>query len=205
MEPAKIIVIDDNFSEYDPVLITLREKYGNDNVILKKKSSEGLKFVLDNLSQKLIVLLDLDLGPGEPHGVEVFEKIRQETSLVYVIIMTAKLINNIPHEALVKFINNDVLQFTSNTVDTSEFVRIVDSAIYKLEKRVDCILEQWIKRRPDEEVKKPFMTTSTGEIYTLEDIIVEIRKETQIGQRLEKGIIQLAIDLLTRDKEKLNG
>jgi DNA-binding NtrC family response regulator len=204
LDPVQILIIDDNFSEVDPLVITLKEKYGEDNVTVKQKSSEGLRFILQNLTQKLIVLLDLDLGPGEPHGVEVFQKVRYETSLVYIIIMTAKSLNTIPSEDLIKFINNDVLQLINNTIDISEIVDIVDKAAHELDVRVDCVLEQWISKRSKEEREKPFMLTQSGRKLTLDDIIIEIRKETDIGKRLEKSIIQLAIDLLTKGKERVN-
>lgn len=204
MEPVKVLIIDDNFTENDPLIISLREIFGDENVILKKRSGEGLQYVLDHLTSKLIVLLDLDLGTNEPQGVEVFEKIRDKTSLVYIIIITAQVLSTIPTDDLIKFINNDALAIINNTADTDEIVKLVERAAHQLDTRVDCILEQWIAKRPEEDRQKPYLTTRSDKTYTLDDLIVEIRKETELGKRLEKGILQLAIDLLTEGKEKLN-
>lgn len=203
MEPVQILIIHDDISDNDPLIITLKEKYGDENVKLEKKSSEGLTYIHNHLTSKLVVLLDFDLGQGEPHAPEVIEKIREETSLIYVIIITAKQFSSIPHEALIKFINNEALGIIQNTADTKEVVGLVNKAAHELDSRVDCVLEQWIAKRPKEEREKPYLTTRSGEIYNLDDLIVEIRKETELGKRMEKGILQLAIEQLTKGDKDL--
>ncbi len=204
MEPIQIFIIHDDLPENDPLIISLKEKYGESNVRLEKKSSRGLEYIHNNLSSKLIVLLDFDLGQGEPHAPEIIEKIRQDTSLIYVIIVTAKQFSEISSYDLVKFINNEALAIIQNTADTSEIVALVDKAAHELDSRVDCVLEQWIAKRPKEEKLKPYLTTRSGKVYTLDNLIVEIRKETEIGKRLEKGILQLAIEQLTKEGKQLD-
>ncbi|MBO0356216.1 hypothetical protein J0656_19520 [Muricauda ruestringensis] len=204
MEPLKILVIHDDLFENDPLLYTLRERFGRDNVILEKKSSQGLEYIYNNLSSKLIVLLDFDLGAGEPHAPEVFKRIREKTSLIYVIIYTAKQFTAIPNEALIDFINNEALGIIQSTADIPEVVGMVEKAAHQLDTRVDCILEQWIAKHSEKERAKPYLTTKSGTIYTLDDLIVEIRKETELGQQLEKSILQLAIELLTSQKRQLD-
>ena len=204
MEPVQILIIHDDMSDNDPLIISLKEKYGESNVKLEKKSSKGLRYIHNHLTSKLIVLLDFDLGQGEPHAPEVIEKIRKETSLIYVIIITAKLFSSISHDALIKFINNEALGIIQSTADIKDIVSLVDKAAHELDTRVDCVLEQWIAKRPKEERKKPYLTTRSGQTYTLDELIVEIRKESEIGQRLEKGILQLAIEQLTNGDERLD-
>ena len=204
MEPVKILMIHDDMMDNDPLLFTLREKFGNENVMLEKKSSRGLEYIYDNLSSKLIVLLDFDLGAGEPHAPEIFERIREKTSLIYVIIYTAKQFSSIPNEDLINFINNEALGIIQSTADITEVLNIVEKAAHQLDTRVDCILEQWISKHSANERAKPYLTTKSGKIYTLDDLIVEIRKETELGQQLEKSILQLAIELLTSQKRELD-
>ncbi|MDF0716945.1 hypothetical protein PY092_12355 [Muricauda sp. 334s03] len=203
MEPIKILIIHDDMSDNDPLIVTLKEKYGEDNIKLEKRSSKGLAYIHNHLTSKLIVLLDFDLGQGEPHAPEVIERIREETSLIYVIIITAKQFSSISHEALIKFINNETLGIIQSTADIKDIVSLIDKAAHELDTRVDCVLEQWIAKRPKEEREKPFLTTRSGETYTLDDLIIEIRKESELGQRLEKGILQLAIEQLTNGDKKL--
>lgn len=197
MEPIRILIIHDDLEPNDPLLVTLREKYGQESVLLEKKSSRGLEYIHENLTSKLIVLLDFDLGVGEPHAPEVIEAIRKETSLVYVIIITAKQFSSIPSEDLISFINNDALGIIQNTADIKDIVSLVEKAAHELDVRVDCVLEQWISKRSKEEREKPYLVTKSGIEYTLEDIIIEIRKETEVGLQVEKSILQLAIELLT--------
>ena len=204
MKPIKILVIHDDMLENDPLLYTLKEKFGEDNVLLEKKSSKGLEYIYDNLSTKLIVLLDFDLGSGEPHAPEIFENIREKTSLIYVIIYTAKQFDSIPNGTLINFINNDALGIIQSTADISEVVQIVEKAAHQLDTRIDCILEQWIAKRSADEREKPYLTTKSGKVYTLDNLIVEIRKESELGQQLEKSILQLAIELLTSQRKKLD-
>lgn len=204
MNPTKIVYIDDNLSDTDPLIIELGNEFGQSNVTLKRKSSEGLAYVLDNIGGKLIVLLDLDLGPGEPHGIEVFEKIREKTSLVYIIIITAKQLNTIDGNELIKFINNDALAIINNTEDIDKIINLVYRASHQLDVRIDCVLEEWILNRPEKERKSIYLSTRSGKEYTLEDIVTEIRRQTSLGKNLEKGILQLAIELLTTKKEQIN-
>lgn len=101
------------------------------------------------------------------------------------------------------FVNNNALAIVQNTSDTKEIVSIVDKAIQQLSVRVDCALEQWISKHSEDDQKKPYLLTSDGRELTLRDILKEIRTETSLGQKLERNIIMLAIDLLTRDKKQL--
>lgn len=204
MEAIKILVIHDDMMENDPLIFTLREKYGNENVLLERKSSKGLDYINENLSTKMIVLLDFDLGAGEPHAPVVFEKIREKTSLIYVIIYTAKQFTSIPNEDLISFINNEALGIIQSTADISDVVGIIEKAAHQLDTRVDCILEQWISKHSADERAKPYLTTKSDKVYTLDDLIIEIRKETELGQQLEKSILQLAIELLTSQRKKLD-
>lgn len=204
MEFTKVLVIHDGIKKNDPLIFSLEEKYGVDNVIFEKRSSKGLKYIKEHLTSKIIVLLDFDLGIGEPHAPEVLEEIRKMTSLVYVIVITAKEFSTIPHDALVNFINNEALGIIQNTESINKILELVDKAVHQLDTRVDCVLEQWIANHSKKEKEKPYLTTKSNKVYTLEDLMVEIRKETVLGQQLEKSILQLAIDLLTRQKKKLN-
>src|SRR5690606_17036263 len=120
--PTKIVVIhDDIFDEKNntsPILVSLRIKYGESNVLLFRHSQEGLNYVLNNLGQKMVVLLDRNFHDGkEIDGIEVFEKIREQTSLVYVILVTVSKISEIDGNTLKKLINKDLFRLESFTSD----------------------------------------------------------------------------------------
>lgn len=204
MGNTEIVIIDDSFDIFDPLVVELREHFPEANVTVINNPDEGLKFVLANLSKKIIVLLDYNFKTGQPKGHDVLLKIRETTSLVYVIMMTAKQFSTIPHAELVDFINNDALAIVQNTIDTAEILKIVSKADQQLSVRVDCILEQWISNHSEEELAEPYLTTITGEAYTLKDILKEIRQQSDFGKKMERNIMMLAVDLLTRGKKQVN-
>ncbi|MDR2038697.1 MAG: hypothetical protein LBQ60_12305 [Bacteroidales bacterium] len=199
-----IIVIDDNLKKTDPLLVQLQLNFKNANIILKDNAKDGLEYILDNLNSKMIVLLDYDLGAGEPNGTDIFLKIREKTALLYVIIITAKLIDEIPNQELVTYINKDALAVVDKTISLEDKIELIKEAIHTLDIRVDCVLEQWINKHTEEEQKEPFLTSSSGKEQTLASILTEIRQRTEFGKTLERNILLLAIDLLTRGKKKIN-
>lgn len=202
--PTKVVVIHDDLTEKDPLLVVLKEKYGQTNVLLLKKSQDGINYISENLSQKMIVILDLNFKPGEPSGIEVFQDIRSKTALVYVIIMTASDLNSINNEDLIKFINNDALAFEYSTSDYTKIVSLVDKAAHQLEVRVDSVLEEWIANQKPEDRDKTYLTTRDGKQYTLNNILSSIRHQEPLGQHLERNILKLAVDLLSRQKTSLD-
>jgi len=205
MEPVKIVIIHDDLKDNDPLIAELGIKYGVENVKLIQKSKDGLDYVFQNLSQKMVVILDLNFKRGEPSGADVFESIRRETSLVYIIIWTASDLSDVKRDDLVRFINNDALAFQDSTTDYSKMVDLVDKAAHQLDVKVASALEQWISKHTEEEKNKPYVTNREGQTYTLSQILIEIRKQTPFGMEMEKNILILAIDMLARGKKEING
>ena len=204
MNNTEIVIIDDSFDMFDPLVIELREYFPEATVTVINNPNDGLKFVLANLSKKIIVLLDYNFKTGQPKGHDILLKIREVTSLVYVIIMTAKQFSTIPHTELVDFVNNDTLAVVQNTVDTAEILKLVSKAAQQLSIRVDCVLEQWISNHSEDEQNNPYLKTAAGETYTLKDILKEIRQQSAFGQKMERNIMMLAVDLLTRGKKQVS-
>jgi len=205
MEPVKIVIIHDDLKDNDPLIAELGIKYGVENVKLIQKSKDGLDYVFQNLSQKMVVILDLNFKRGEPSGADVFESIRRETSLVYIIIWTASDLSDVKRDDLVRFINNDALAFQDSTTDYSKMVDLVDKAAHQLDVKVASALEQWISKHTEEEKNKPYVTNREGQTYTLSQILIDIRKQTPFGMEMEKNILILAIDMLARGKKEING
>jgi hypothetical protein len=201
---TKIVIIHDDLPEDDPLIDELSDKYEAQNVVLIKESQKGLDYVLDNLTQKIIVILDLKFKANEISGVKVFEDIRQQTSLVYIIIWTANNLAEVRSEDLVKFINNDALAFISSTDDYTKVLQQVERAVHKLDTRVASVIEQWIVSRPNEEKDKPYIMFSDGKTYSLFEILQEIRQQTEFGKEVERDMLMFAINLLVRKKIKID-
>lgn len=202
--PTKIVVIHDGLiGKDDPLLVTLRMKFEDENVIYRENSNVGLEYVLGNINQKMIVVLDIGFNKGELSGWEVFRSIREQTSLVYVILVTADELIKINPENLKFLINHDAFALEDVTADYSRIVSLVEKASHKLNARVDAVLEDWINNHSKEEIEKPYLT-SDGKTYSLKDLQLEIRKDTEFGREIERKILRLTIDLLTRGKKSIN-
>ncbi|MGE5406456.1 MAG: hypothetical protein ACM3NR_01990 [Methanosarcina sp.] len=205
MNTTQIVIIDDNRKDTDPLIVNLKREFTFVDVVLKTKAKDGLEYILANLNKKIVVLLDYDLGMGEPNGTRILNDIRNKTSLVYVIMVTANNIENIPRKDLIDYINKDAFAFISRTITLSDISPIIAKALHFLDARVDSILEQWINRHGKDEITKPYLKTSSGKTYNLEDILTEIRMQTSFGKEMERSILMLAVDLLTRGKRQIDG
>ena len=152
----------------------------------------------------MIVILDMNFSHGELSGIQVFKNIRDKTALIYVILITADEVLKIKNEDLIFLINHDAFALESVTADYSKIISLVESASHKLDARVDAVLEDWITKQSKEKREKPYLKTKDGKTYTLDNILESIRLQTDIGKQMERNILKLAIDLLTRQKTKLD-
>jgi len=198
-----IIVIDDNMKKDDSFLVELAMHFTDANIVLKNNNKDGLDFIMENINSKMIVLLDYDMGGGET-GTEIFDKIREKTALIYIIIITAKLIDNIPNKELAEYINKDALAIVDRTISLKDRINLVRKAINTLNVRLDSVLEQWINKHSDKEQNEPYLTTVSGKEYTLKDILAEIRQQTEFGKSMERKMLLLTVDLLTRGKKQID-
>jgi hypothetical protein len=203
--PVKIVVIHDDVSEGSPIMVMLEKKYGKENVILHKHSQPGLDYVLNNLGQKMVVLLDKNFYEGkEKSGIKVFEEIREQTSLVSVILTSVSNISDIGEDNLKTLINNELFAFISFTSDFAEILKLIDVAVERMQLRIDCVIEDWIMKHPPEKRNQPLVKLKEGRSYSMNEVLESIRKQTPVGIDFEKSLLKLSIELFSRQKLKLN-
>jgi len=191
--------MDENY----PLVVMLKDKYLDNNVIFFKHSQEGLDYVLGNLGQKMVVLLDKNFKDKDDiSGLKVFEKIREQTALVYVVLISANSISDFSEDELKILINKDLFKLDKFTSDYSSIINLIDEAVSNINIRVDSAIEDWIMSNNPEN-DNPIYFTSEKQ-YTLGDILKEIRLETDLGKDFVKKINNLTIELLMRNKEKLS-
>ena len=82
----EIIVIDDNLKITSPLIVALGIAYGDSFIKLFNKSSDGLEYIKNNLTKRLIVVLDIGFGAGEKNGREILSDIREYNKLIPVIV-----------------------------------------------------------------------------------------------------------------------
>ena len=202
--PTKVVVIHDNIDETSPIMVEMRVKYGFENVVLFQHSQLGLDYVISNLGNKMVVLLDKNFDGNEIDGIKVFTEIREKTSLVYIILITVSKISEINSETLKMLINKDLFKLESFTQDYKKIIELVDQARSTLNVRVDAVIEDWIMRHPIEKREQIILKTREGISYSMNDILDSIRKETSIGLQFERNLLKLAIELFSRQKLKLD-
>ena len=203
--PVKIVVIHDDISGNSPIMVMLEKKYGKDNVVLHNHSQQGLDYVLNNLGQKMVVLLDKNFYEGkEKSGILVFQEIREKTSLVSVILTSVSNISDIGEESLKLLINNELFAFESFASDYTQILNLIDKAVDNMQLRIDCVIEEWIMKHPQEKRTQPLVKLKDGKTYSMNEVLESIRQQTPIGIDFEKSLLRLSIELFSRQKLKID-
>lgn len=198
---TKIVVIHDDIIEDNPIMVMLRHKYGIDNVLLFQHSKEGQDYVLNNLGQRMVVLLDKNFkGAKEMSGIQVFQNIRLETSLVYIILITANHFSEITSDDLKLLINNDLFKIESFTTDYTIILNLVEDAVQEMNLRLDCVVEEWILRHSSKDQEKPLMRFKDGKTYSMREVLKSIRHKGAIGIEFQEMVVNLAINMVARQK-----
>lgn len=191
-----IIIVDDNMKPTDAFIMWMKKKVLNAEVVSFRTVEEALSFIFEHLEEKMIIFLDCKFNMGL-QGVDGLMKIREKTSLISVVMMSANSLNQMENLELEAMINSDKLYFIRNG-DLKKAEKLVAEIQKKWVSELDCVLEQWVKNHNSEVRSKPYMVTSEG-VLSLNDVLVRIRMRTSLGLKLEKQILQVAVDSLTKD------
>lgn len=198
---ATILVIEDDRTQQSNAFVT-EVKIVFENIIFKETASEALSFLKDNLETKFIVLLDLTFPSNQMQGVKFLEELRNLSKLIPVIVWTANG-NKIVNTEYQKMINDKTFAFLSKGGNSEEIVETLCKADDYLTSQVDTAVESWLENHSEEDKNKPFLTSADGHNYSMNDLLKEIRTQTQFGQSIAMNINKLTLDLLFRNKEKI--
>lgn len=191
-----ILIIDDDFSKDDPLVIKLRSIYKE---VLVLQPEKALAFIKENLNQPIIVLLDVSM-PHHLDGHQVLEKIRETTYLIPVIIFTAI---QEEQETFSDFINNKASGFISKDASSKDILDLINRVAIESQYQIDNALEDWIEKQPEDSANKPFLLAPDGNTYSLNQLLSEIRLQTKLGKSMSDKILKLSFDLLSRGKKKI--
>lgn len=195
-----IIVVDDTMGEKDPFIVELRLDYQKTaDVSYFTKVDDAMTFVDEHMSERMIIIMDCRFG-SVWQGVDAVMKLREKTSLVYVIMISANNVNQLSSNDIMSLINTDNIYFIKNT-DIAGAKEKIDKIQSLWKVRFDCVLEQWLIRHPEDNSKEAFSEVSTGKTYTWEDILVELRKQTPVGKSFEQKLNEYYIYQLNRSKK----
>ncbi|MFZ2726451.1 MAG: response regulator [Methylococcaceae bacterium] len=196
MTNTHIIVIDDEISPDAPLIFELEQKYGSDNIHLFNDSKESLNYILSHLEYRLIVLLDIRMP--EKDGRIILQELRNKTELIPVIIWSA--FNGNQYD-FTDFVNNHAFSFIPKGYDPDQIIAEIEKAIFVTSSNIDVAIEEWLEKQDNKETT--MLVSKTGKSYTANQLLKEIRKQTDEGKNIAKNINKLTIDLLFRNKEKL--
>lgn len=200
MNPIIIIIDDNKKIKEDALFWELEDKYGSENVSFFSEPKVALKFIESNLEKNIIVLLDIQFPENEMDGHSLLTEIRKLSQLIPVILWSGV---NETKETFADFINNQAFGFLSKTATSSEILTKINEAEEFFNTNLDNTIEDWIIQK-EEDKDRPVYFTADGKSYSLNQILIEIRKQSEIGKSFGRKLNELTIDLLLRQKKKLN-
>lgn len=107
-------------------------------------------------------------------------------------------------ETFADLINNKAYAFLNKNASSDEIITKLQKAYNDINNDISIALEEWITSHSDEQKEKPYMVTAEGKRLSLNEILHEIRVQSDIGINFSKNLSKLTIDLLARNKESFN-
>lgn len=202
MDKSKTIIViidDDPRFKNDPFIMEAKELFVD--VMFFDNPNEGLKYVQNNMQNRMIIVLDLAFPDLLPDGHKILQLIRDRSFLIPVIIWSAR---DEDKEEFSDLIRNRAFSFLKKTVSSEEILNELKKADESINSNIDVALEEWINAHSEDQKNKPYMVTVEGKQLSLNDLLGEIRKQTPTGKQFSKSLSKLTIDLISRNKEKLN-
>ena len=199
----KLVFIDDNMREGvdNPLVRTIGKLNKDSETFVFVDPVEGLKFVLDNLNSRMIVFVDCKFDGYGLQGINILKQIREQTSLLYIVMMSANSINQITGIDIIEMINEDYIWFLDRNNSTFEDACNLIEKIRKLwVTRFDCVLEEWIVRHPEDADKYAYREVG-GKSYTWAELLVELRHQTEVGKIFEGMVNDFYIYQLIKSEE----
>ncbi len=191
----KLVFIDDSFTSGTsyPFVRAIGKKIPEAELFVFTDPDQGLSFILDNLDSQLIAFIDCDFSGYGNKGIVLLKEIRKTTSLLYIVMMSAYNLRQIEGLDIAAMINEDFIWFyDKNNGSVDEACALIQQITQYWSSRFDCVLERWLVRHPEDKDKIAFRQVS-GESYTWEQILTELRLQTKIGRLFEQMINQFYI------------
>lgn len=199
----KLVFIDDNMREglKHPFVRAIGKLQQDAEMNVFQDPQQGLQYVLDNLNSKMIVFLDYKFDGYGLQGINVLKQIRERTSLLYIVMMSANSIGQFAATDVIEMINEDYIWFFDRNNGTMQDAsKLIDRIKHLWNVRFDCILEQWLVRHPEDNNKEAYSELG-GKTYTWEDILKELRLQTPTGKAFEGKLNEFYIYQLNRAKK----
>lgn len=189
-----IVYIDDDAKmREDAFLDDISEEV--DDILYFEKPSDGLSYVKSNIDKNIVVILDWKFNSSSLQGDDVLKDIDSISVLVPVIVFTGASID--ANEAN-KMFKGNAFSCVPKDATTDTLVAAIRNAYDRIQNDIRSVMEKWILKQDEEKRNKPYMR-SGDKVYTLNDILVSIRKQDEFGKETTRGILSLATELFTNN------
>ncbi|MGP1600955.1 MAG: response regulator [Treponema sp.] len=187
----------------DPLSVEITESFSGLSQQYFLNGEDALVFFVEqlNLGEPCIIMLDMSFPSDQMSGHEILKKIRKISKNTPVIIFTGA--DNSSAE-IADLINLGAFYFIDKQASTGKIIEIIKKAIFYYQTNITAALNEWLSSNPPERRNNQYITTVDGRQWTMEQIRTEIQKETEQGKQLELNIMKLTVDLIARNKEKIN-
>ncbi len=194
----KIVIIDDQLVDEDPLIIELETEF-NTTVKLLNTPKEGIEYVENHIDEIMVILLDYRFSTGEPNGSWVIQKIREKSKIIPIILMTVQGDKIKDYDV---FINNHIFAFTKG--GTEGTIEKVHLAKEYWEQTIAGAFEEWVNSKEKSKRDVPYLLTLDNKSFSLNDLLKEVMLQTDLGQETLKDLKMAVIDLLIRKKMSIN-
>ncbi|MCQ2312251.1 MAG: hypothetical protein MJZ84_02220 [Paludibacteraceae bacterium] len=161
---------------------------------------DGVSFIRDNLDKKIIVVLDWSFASGKIVGHIILKQIHDLSSLIPVIIFTGQ---DLDVTATTQMYDGQAFYCLSKDMSTHEVIEIIEKAYGAICNNINAVIERWIVNQPDTQKSIPYVRIG-GKEYTMNDVLSEIRRNTEIGKDVSRGVLSMTTDLFFKQhKTKL--
>ena len=169
-----------------------------DEIQYFEKPSDGLTYVKDNIDKNIVVVLDWKFNSSSIQGDDVLNDIADISVLVPVIVFTGASINAAEANKMFK---GHAFSCVPKDAATQVLVEAIRKAYDRIQNDIRSVMEKWILKQSEEKRRKPYMS-SGNKILTLNDILVSIRKQDDLGKETTRSILSLATELFTNNMRK---
>jgi len=131
-------------------------------------------------------------------GMDLLKEIRKESSLVYVVMMSANDIKQISLDLrqsskfIIDLINEDYIFYIDKSSSSiADYCTLIDKISTLWDVRLDSVIEQWLARHKDE--KDTIAIISEGKAFTWGELAKQVRLGTNIGLEIQKMLTRFFV------------
>ncbi len=188
-----VYIDDDEKMKEDAFLDDISDQV--DEILYFQKPSEGVAFVKENIDKNIVVILDWKFNSSTLQGDDVLRDIDDVSVLVPIIVFTGASIDATEANKMFK---GNAFSCVPKDSDTETLINAIRNAYDRIQNDIRSVMEKWILKQDPEKRNKPYMRFG-NKVYTLNDILVSVRRQDEFGKETTRGILSLATELFTNN------